>query len=101
MKPFRFHRAARGEVRAAAEHYAKISPALGRRFYDAIDEPIREIRERPVLYPMFSPTARRHFGRRFPYAVVYLDLPERVWIVAVMHFKQRPGYWTDRLESRD
>ena len=46
---------------------------------------------------MFDPPARRHFGTRFPYAVVYLDLPDRVWIVAVMHFKQRPGYWAERL----
>jgi hypothetical protein len=29
--------------------------------------------------------------------VIYLDQPERVWIVAVMHFKRKPGYWKQRL----
>ena len=93
----RFHRAARAEIRAAAEHYAAIHPGLGSKFYDAMDELVREVRTQPALFRMFDPPARRHFGHRFPYAIVFLDLPDRVWIVAVMHFKQRPGYWVERL----
>jgi hypothetical protein len=46
---------------------------------------------------MFDPPARRHFGPVFPYAVIYLDRLGEVWVVAVMHFKQRPGYWRERL----
>ncbi len=98
MKPLRFHRAARAEIKAAAERYASIHPGLGGQFYDALDELIRAVRQQPALFRMFDPPARRHFGQRFPYAIVYLDLPDRVWIVAVMHFKQRPGYWAERLE---
>ncbi|MBI2498109.1 MAG: hypothetical protein HYV75_09465 [Opitutae bacterium] len=52
----------------------------------------------PTLFRMFDPPARRHFGPRFPYAVVYIDLPDRVWVVAVMHFKQQPGYWSERVK---
>ena len=97
MKPLRFHRAARAEARAAAEHYAAIHPGLGQQFYDAIDQLVREIRAQPALFRKFDPPARRHFGDRFPYAIVYVDLPDRVWVVAVMHFRQRPGYWAERL----
>lgn len=96
MKPLRFHRAARWELKAAAEHYAAIQPEWGGQFFDAMEALIREIRLRPTLFREFDPPARRHFGRRFPFAIVYLDLPDRVWIVAVMHFKQRPGYWVGR-----
>ncbi len=81
----------------AAEHYAAIHSELGRLFYDAMDDLIRDIRKQPTVFRMFDPPARRHFGSRFPYAVVYLDLPDRVWIVAVMHFRQRPGYWAERI----
>jgi plasmid stabilization system protein ParE len=98
VKPLRFHRAAQAEIRAIAEHYAAIHPGLGLQFYNAMDELVREVRTRPALFRVFDPPARRHFGPRFPYAIVYLDLPDRVWIVAVMHFKQRPGYWAERLE---
>lgn len=97
MKPLRFHRAAREEIRATVEHYAAIQPELGAQFYDAMEALICEIRAQPTMFRMFDPPARRHFGPRFPFAIVYLDLPERVWVVAVMHFKQRPGYWADRL----
>jgi len=34
----------------------------------------------------------------FPYSVVYLEQPDRVWIVAVMHAKRLPGYWLKRIE---
>ena len=97
MKRLRFHRAAQAEIRAAAEHYATIHPELGRQFYDAVDQLVDEIRTRPALFRMFDPPARRHFGSRFPYAIVFVDLPDRVWVVAVMHFKQRPGYWAGRI----
>jgi hypothetical protein len=29
--------------------------------------------------------------------VLYVDQPERVLIIAVMHMKRRPGYWKERL----
>lgn len=97
MKPLRFHRAAQAELLAAAEYYAGIHPALGVRFFEAMDELLREIREQPTLYPVFESPVRRHFGRRFPYAVLYIDRSDAVWVVAVMHFKRRPGYWARRL----
>jgi toxin ParE1/3/4 len=97
VKPFLFHPLARAEAAQAARHYADISPALGGRFYDGLDVLIGEICANPGLHRMFDPPARRHFRRPFPYAVIYLDQPEHVWIVAVMHFKQRPGYWHGRM----
>lgn len=97
MKPLRFHRAASEELKAAGRHYAAIHPELGGRFYEAIERLLQDIRTQPTLFRMFASPARRHFGSRFPYAVVYVDLPDRVWVVAVMHFKQPPGYWTARI----
>ena len=93
----RFHLSAREEIRAAVEHYAAISPELGGQFLEAMEALVGEIRLQPTLFRVFDPPARRHFGRRFPFAIVYVDLPDRVWVVAVMHFKQRPGYWAERL----
>ena len=97
MKPFRFHRKALEEAKAAAEHYAAIDPQLGLRFYDTIDQLVQEVCAQPTLHRIFDPPARRHFRRPFPVAVIYLDRPDYVWIVAVAPFKMRPGYWKDRL----
>lgn len=97
MKPYLFHPAADQEYADAAGDYAQISPELGGRFFDEIEKLIAEIRERPRLFRAFDPPARRHLAVDFPFAVVYLDEPEYVWIVAVMPLKREPGYWKQRL----
>ena len=97
MKPYRFHRQADAEFTAAAQHYAAINPALGQRFYITIHELLGEICASPTVYGMIFPPARRHFRLPFPYAVVYIDRPDYVWVIAVSPFKREPGYWRERL----
>lgn len=97
MKLHTFHPEAGQEYTRAAEHYAAIAPELGKRFYDEIERLIVEIRRQPERFFRVHPPARRALSRVFPYSVVYLDLPDRIWIVAVRHAKRRPGYWRDRL----
>jgi len=97
VKPFVFHPEARAELVAAARYYQEISPPLAQRFFREIDEVITEICARPKLRRMFDPPARRHFGGTFPYAIIYIEEADRIWVVAVMHFKRRPGYWHSRL----
>lgn len=45
------------------------------------------------------PPTRRALARTFPYAIVYVDLPDVIWIVAVMHGKRQPEYWRKRLKK--
>ncbi|MCX6955106.1 MAG: type II toxin-antitoxin system RelE/ParE family toxin [Verrucomicrobia bacterium] len=97
MKPFRFHREALAEAKATAEHYGAIDPRLGQRFYDTLDQLVREVCAQPTLYRPFDPPARRHFRRPFPHAIIHLDRPDQVWILAVAPFKMKPGYWKARL----
>jgi hypothetical protein len=70
---------------------------LGGRFYDEVEGLILDIRHQPGRFRLFEPPARRHFSDVFPYGIIYLDEPERVWIIAVMHMKRQPGYWRNRL----
>jgi hypothetical protein len=97
LKAHAFHQAARQEYCAAAGHYADISSDLGVRFYDEIDRLIHDILQDPERYCFFDPPIRRHFSTVFPYAVLYVNQPDRVLIVAVMSMKRRPGYWRNRL----
>jgi toxin ParE1/3/4 len=97
LKAHAFHRAAQREYGDAAKYYAKTSPELGVRFYDEIDRLIRDIRQDPECYHFFDSPIRRHFSSVFPYAVLYVDQPDRVLIIAVMHMKRQPGYWRKRL----
>ena len=97
MKPHVFHPEAGEEYSEAVQYYAAITPELGSRFHDEIDRLIREVCRQPDRFFRLGPLARRALARKFPYSVVYLDEPERVWIVAVAHAKRRPGYWRERL----
>jgi plasmid stabilization system protein ParE len=67
------------------------------RFFDEIERLILEIRRQPERFRQFDPPARRHFPDVFPYSVIYLEEPNRIWIVAVMHLKRRPSYWRERV----
>jgi len=93
----RFHPEAAAEFNEAGRYYAQIDHELGIRFYYEIEQLIGEVCTDPQRFRKFDPPARRHLSGNFPYAVIYLDKPEDIWIVAVMHFKQQPGYWKKRL----
>ena len=97
MKPHSFHPEAAREYADAARYYSRIGMELGGRFHDEMERLIQDIRSHPDRFRVFDLPARRHFSDVFPYAVIYLDQPDRVWIVAVMHMKRRPGYWKRRL----
>jgi hypothetical protein len=98
VKAFRFHRLAEAEFAEAAQHYSEKSPDLGVRFYTTIMELIHEVRETPQRYRVILSPCRRHFRLPFPYAVIYLERPDDVFIVAVSPFKREQGYWRDRLK---
>ena len=93
----RFHPAAGAEFDEAGRYYVEINPDLGVRFFLEIERLIREVCADPQRFRKFDPPARRHFSTNFPYAIVFLDKPDCIWIVAVMHMKRSPGYWKSRL----
>jgi plasmid stabilization system protein ParE len=93
------HPEADEEFVGAIRYYSEISPELGQRFYREMERLFFEVCADPERFRRFEPPARRHFSRDFPYAVIYIDKPEFVWIVAVMHMNRRPDYWRKRLGS--
>jgi plasmid stabilization system protein ParE len=92
------HPEADEEFAEAVRYYSDISPGLGARFYREMERLIRDICSNPARFRKFDPPARRHFGRDFPYAIIFLDKAESIWIVAIMHMKRCPGYWRERIE---
>ena len=91
------HADAQAEFLDALDHYAKISPRLAERFYSEIERLIHEVCAAPQRFRKYDPPARRHLGRDFPYAVVYLEREDHIWIIAIMCLKRNPGYWHHRL----
>lgn len=97
MKRAVFHPEASQEYLDAIEYHAALSMDLGIRFDSEIQRLVGEISRDPQRFLRIRPLVQRAISPEFPYSVVYVDQPDRVWIVAVMHAKRRPGYWIKRL----
>jgi plasmid stabilization system protein ParE len=95
VKPYVFHPEADEEYLRAADYYFGIAQDLGLKFFDEIEGLIRDVANTPDTYPFFDGPVRRHFSTDFPYALLYIDQIDRIFIVAVSHMKRRPGYWRE------
>jgi plasmid stabilization system protein ParE len=94
------HDEALRELREAVEYYKAISPELVADFYQEMERLIHEVCLHPRLFRQFDPPARRHFSNRFPYGIIYLAEPDRVWIIAIMPLKRKPAYWRTRVGNQ-
>jgi len=60
-------------------------------------EAVELVSENPGVGAPHRHDTRRVLLNRFPYAVVYRPLTDRVMVVAVAHLRRRPVYWAERL----
>ena len=77
--------------------YRDESPGLGSAFIDATRRAAARLVEYPYLGAVLRGEFRRQLVRRFPYALIYRVESDRIYIIAVMHLRRRPGYWRARL----
>jgi toxin ParE1/3/4 len=94
---------ATAEMAEAARWYEMHRAGLGIEFLDAVDLAVAHIAEAPQLGSLVpgvsDQTIRRRPVRRFPYHVVYLELSDRLQVLAIAHDRRRPGYWVGRLPT--
>ena len=91
-----FNRLAETELREAVHYYESEAPRLGRRFLSAVESALAEVLEHPLAgLPLRGDVRRKSVGR-FPYQLLYRVAGDEVRILAVMHKRRRPSYWTER-----
>lgn len=96
-QPLEFHPEALSELERAKAWYETQQLGLDESFFQEITTAISRIREAPNTWPEYQRGTRRFFVHRFPFAVIYGQRSTGFLILAVMHLKRRPGYWTPRL----
>ena len=97
MKPLRYHPIALKELKYTLRYYRSINRQLSADFKAELDRILDLVR----LYPeMFAADdggdARIAILRRFPYLVIYENLADEIFIIAISHQNRRPGYWKRR-----
>lgn len=101
-KPLRFDDEAVEELESAAQWYETNREGLGIEFVYAVREALLRVSERPHTWPLKGGVPPhlnvKHFVlRRFPYAVVFIELDNEIRVLAIAHTSREPGFWRGRL----
>lgn len=96
MTKARFHGEARLEFLDSVAHYEAIKIGLGARFRQSVEVAVELAASWPFAGSSHKHGTRRVFPKKFPFSVVYLVGENEIVILAVSHFKRRPGYWKSR-----
>lgn len=91
-----FHPEAEAEFNAAIDWYEARSPGQGLEFAAEVRAAVGRAAALPLAWQVVEGDIRRSLVHRYPYGVLYAPEPGRLMIVAVMHLRQRPGYWHGR-----
>jgi len=95
-KKVEFHEDAALEYEAALEWYLERSLLAASKFVDAMSRGIDMIVEAPHRWSAASHDTRRFLLQRFPFAIVYRELPAAIQVLAIAHVRRKPGYWKQR-----
>jgi plasmid stabilization system protein ParE len=93
---FSFHPEAEKEFVAAIDYYEEREENLGLDFAAEVYAAIGRAVEHPRAWPIVEDEVRRCQTIRFPYAVLYSQELDGIFILAVMHLHRHPDYWKDR-----
>lgn len=91
-----FHPSALKEAESAQKWYAERSRTASAAFVVELTHAVDKISLAPNRWPNYQNSTRRYYFPRFPFSLVYRVKDEVIQIIAVMHHRRKPGYWTDR-----
>ena len=96
-KEVQFHEEASTKYEAAFDWYLARSELAASKFVEELSRAIALIAEAPQRWPDIMSGTRKFRPQRFPFAVVYRELPAIIQILAIAHGRRQPGYWKERL----
>jgi hypothetical protein len=97
-KPVEVIDAADWESIEAIRWYKKKDGRLSEAFADEFEDAIRVVGAKYAVFPDYLYGTKRHLFGRYPYQLVFRELPDRIQVVALAHLRRKPGYWKRRLK---
>src|SRR5207237_5759413 len=91
-----FHPAVRDEIGDAHDWYEQRRPGLGGDFLDEVQRVLADITANPARFGFADADIREGPLTRFPYAVYYRVLADRIRVLAVSHTSRDPSGWQSR-----
>ena len=104
MKECRLSQEAVVEIAEAVAWYGARQPGLDTESLNEVERALPVLAEQPESFPLLLDlpedlSIRRALLPRFPDALVFVDLPSQVRVLAVAHLRRQQGYWLNRIRS--
>jgi len=96
MSEIEIHEDADEELKAAALFYESRESGLGEDFLQRVSQVFDALINQPFAGQTVVGEIRRRLVRQFPYSIVYRVEDDRIFVLAVAHWRRRPGYWRNR-----
>jgi plasmid stabilization system protein ParE len=93
----RFHPLVASDLRRAIRWYDDISVELGNRFRDAVDAQFDGIAAHPERFPRAFDDVRFARTLKFPYLVLFREVPGLIRVLGVFHGASDPTKWRLRV----
>jgi len=94
---YRFHPAAEAEHLEQIAFYQSRQQELGSRYREHFLRTMQNVCEMPGQHPIeHPPDIRRVYLHAFPLTIIYREHNSLIQILAVAHYRRRPGYWLGR-----
>ncbi len=87
-----YHKAVQQEVEQACQWYDERKDRLGDEFFEEVERVLGLIAANPQAFPLAPLGRRKARLKRFPYAICYRILADRVRVLSVRHDKRHPLY---------
>lgn len=94
--PLVFHPAVQDEISSAYDWYEQQRPGLGREFLERLEAAFGKIAANPQQYGFADRDIREGLLKRFPNAVYFRVLDDRIRVLAVFHAARDPSRWQSR-----
>ncbi|MCK1740898.1 type II toxin-antitoxin system RelE/ParE family toxin [Bradyrhizobium sp. 139] len=91
-----FTQAARADLADAVRWYDAHAPHVVPQFRDALRAALIRIADNPKQFPPALKNTRRALLRRFPYILVFREMDDAIYVVAVFHTSRDPLIWQHR-----
>jgi plasmid stabilization system protein ParE len=88
---------AQQDVDDAYRCYEDLRSGLGEEFLGCVDACIQAIYRIPELHAKAHEEYRRALVRRFPYAIFYEHIGDKVTVYSIFHASRDPKKWRNRL----
>lgn len=92
-----FHDLARKEFLDTRDYYDDFVFGLGKLFVEEVEKCLSIIKSYPLSYPILKDNIRKAVVLKFPYSILYRYEKNIIYVLAVMHQKRKPNYWSSRI----